>query len=302
VLVSPEEFYLFQAEACVKRFVAGLLLLGGLLAADGANATYTMTFAESGSDVVATGSGTLNLTALQIGGSSSQRAEVLPPFGYAIVGPLSSLADPYDGVIVGPTSLGPGPNSTYATLGADDVVGLYMLAGRIFVPAGYINGAQLTSTSTFANETIASLGLTPGIYTYTWGFGGTADTFIIIVSPPTVNSISPTSGSTAGGDTITITGTNLTGATGITVGGAACAAFNVSSATSATCVTPAGSAGTASVVVTTAAGSNAANTLFTYTPVPAPSAVPSLSEWTQLLLALMTITLVGWHFHRARSY
>jgi len=35
---------------------------------------------------------------------------------------------------------------------------------------------------------------------------------------------------------------------------------------------------------------------------PAPSAVPSLSEWAQLLLALMTITLVGWHFHRERSY
>ncbi len=31
-------------------------------------------------------------------------------------------------------------------------------------------------------------------------------------------------------------------------------------------------------------------------------AVPMLSQWTQLLLALMTITLVGWHFHRERSY
>ena len=32
------------------------------------------------------------------------------------------------------------------------------------------------------------------------------------------------------------------------------------------------------------------------------SPIPSLSEWTQLLLALMTIMLVGWHFHRERSY
>jgi hypothetical protein len=36
--------------------------------------------------------------------------------------------------------------------------------------------------------------------------------------------------------------------------------------------------------------------------MPLASAVPSLSEWTKLLLALMTITLVGWHFHRERSY
>ncbi|NBS16859.1 MAG: hypothetical protein EBS79_08135, partial [Gammaproteobacteria bacterium] len=35
---------------------------------------------------------------------------------------------------------------------------------------------------------------------------------------------------------------------------------------------------------------------------PAAVAVPSLSEWTQLLLALMLMTVVGWHFHRERSY
>jgi hypothetical protein len=39
--------------------------------------------------------------------------------------------------------------------------------------------------------------------------------------------------------------------------------------------------------------------------IPSPgvsSCVPALSDGTQLLLALMTITLVGWHFHRERSY
>jgi hypothetical protein len=115
--------------------------------------------------------------------------------------------------------------------------------------------------------------------------------------PPTVTSISPTSGSTAGGDTITITGTNLTGATSITVGGNACTTFNVSSATSATCTTPAGTAGTASVVVTTSDGPSAANTLFTYIGV---AAVPTLSEWGQLMLALMVIG-IAWHFHNNRQ-
>jgi len=32
------------------------------------------------------------------------------------------------------------------------------------------------------------------------------------------------------------------------------------------------------------------------------SPIPSLSEWSQMLLGLMTIMLVGWHFHRERSY
>jgi hypothetical protein len=34
---------------------------------------------------------------------------------------------------------------------------------------------------------------------------------------------------------------------------------------------------------------------------PLPAAVPTLSAWTQLLLALMVMTLIGWHFHRERS-
>jgi len=34
----------------------------------------------------------------------------------------------------------------------------------------------------------------------------------------------------------------------------------------------------------------------------AAAAVPTLSEWSRLLLALMTIVIVGWHFHRERRY
>ena len=37
-------------------------------------------------------------------------------------------------------------------------------------------------------------------------------------------------------------------------------------------------------------------------PAPAPASIPSLSEWTQLMLALMVMMLIGWHFHRERSY
>jgi len=41
----------------------------------------------------------------------------------------------------------------------------------------------------------------------------------------------------------------------------------------------------------------------TTTVVPtAPSAVPTLSEWPQLMLGLMVLTMIGWHFHRERSY
>lgn len=81
---------------------------------------------------------------------------------------------------------------------------------------------------------------------------------------PTVTSVSPNSGSTAGGTSVTLTGTNFTGATGVTFDGAAATSVNVVSPTSITATTPAGTGGTASVIVTTPGGSNAANTLFSY--------------------------------------
>lgn len=91
---------------------------------------------------------------------------------------------------------------------------------------------------------------------------------------PTLTSISPNVGGTVGGAEVTLTGTNFTGATGVTIGGVACTSVVVVSDTSITCVTPAGSRGAASVIVIGGGantGSNAANSLWIYlTTVPAP--------------------------------
>jgi hypothetical protein len=83
--------------------------------------------------------------------------------------------------------------------------------------------------------------------------------------PPTVTGISPTSGSAAGGASVTITGTGFTGATGVTFGIVMATGVTVVNDTTITCITPAGSTGAASVVVTAPGGSNTPNTLFTYT-------------------------------------
>jgi hypothetical protein len=81
---------------------------------------------------------------------------------------------------------------------------------------------------------------------------------------PAVTAISPSTGPTAGGTAVTITGVGFTDATGVTIGGAAATNFHVVSDTSITATTPAGSAGTASVLVSTPGGANPANTLYTY--------------------------------------
>ncbi len=90
---------------------------------------------------------------------------------------------------------------------------------------------------------------------------------------PTVSSILPSSGPLSGGVSVTITGANFTGATGVTIGGTAATSLTVVSDTSITCTTPAGSAGAASVLVTTPDGTNAANTLYTYVAAPTVSGV-----------------------------
>ncbi|MBK8667549.1 MAG: IPT/TIG domain-containing protein [Burkholderiales bacterium] len=86
---------------------------------------------------------------------------------------------------------------------------------------------------------------------------------------PTVNSISPAVGPTAGGQEVTIRGTGFTGATSVTIGGATCTPpFPQSSDSYYSCTTGARAAGNSlSVDVTTPSGTNAPNTLYTYADV-----------------------------------
>lgn len=84
-------------------------------------------------------------------------------------------------------------------------------------------------------------------------------------SVPVVSSVSPASGSTAGGELVTITGQYLLGATAVTFDGVAAEDFNVVSDAKIAAIVPAGTAGTADVVVTTAAGASTTGTAkFTY--------------------------------------
>lgn len=107
---------------------------------------------------------------------------------------------------------------------------------------------------------------------------------------PTVTAVSPTSGTTAGGTSITITGTNFGNASAVTVGSAACTNVVVVSATSITCTTPAGTAGTASIVVTSSGQSNAANTLFTFNAATTTTTTPATTTTTPVTTAPTTTT------------
>jgi hypothetical protein len=81
---------------------------------------------------------------------------------------------------------------------------------------------------------------------------------------PTVTSISPPTGISAGGTVLVIDGTNFTGATTVTVGGVSVTGMVVISATEIYGLAGAHAAGTVDVVVTTPSGTGTGTGLFTY--------------------------------------
>ena len=88
---------------------------------------------------------------------------------------------------------------------------------------------------------------------------------------PTVTGLSPANGPPAGGNTVTVTGTNLTGASQVSFGGVAGTNLNPVSATSLTVTAPAHATGTVDVAVTTPGGTSANSAADNYTYAAAPT-------------------------------
>jgi hypothetical protein len=76
-------------------------------------------------------------------------------------------------------------------------------------------------------------------------------------APPTVTGLQPSTGPSAGGSSVTISGTNFAGATAVEFGAANARSFKVESGTTIRAVSPAGT-GAVDVTVTTPAGTSAA--------------------------------------------
>ena len=157
-----------------------------------AQAGYTVTLQEVGSDVVANGSGAINLTGLTFSRSGSAnpglRPHVLGLLGPAVIltGPTSSSVDSYSGAS-GPTSFGGFPFLIPASSGSGDMVGIavdYWGDVHIIVPTGYVSGSALSDRATYSDTTVASLGVTPGTYVWTWGTGANQNFTLQIPVPP----------------------------------------------------------------------------------------------------------------------
>jgi hypothetical protein len=114
---------------------------------------------------------------------------------------------------------------------------------------------------------------------------------------PTVTSVSPGAGLAEGGTSVTITGTNFTGATAVKFGATAAASFKVTSATSITAVSPAGS-GTVDVTVTTPEGTSATSSAdrFSYVPKGPPPTVTKVSPASGPVAGGTPVTITGTNY------
>ena len=133
---------------------------------------YTVTLQQVGSNVVATGSGPINLTGLTSGGLFTAIPAIGADFGTIQTAATGSVLDGYFG-FTGPTSFGSG-GIFFPNTGSGDFVGINQssgVSGILLVPQGYVSGAALSDSMTFNNATFASLGVTPGTYVWTWGTG-----------------------------------------------------------------------------------------------------------------------------------
>jgi hypothetical protein len=155
------------------------LLLGG---AGQAKAGFIITFSQDGNNVDATGTGSLNLSALSLFAVDSAPAQIVPNQALVLTGSSSTIFGYVS--TTGPTSIGPGSITEQATAVSGPEVGIWGSSRTLFVPEGYVSGTSLTSGATWDNTTISGLGLTPGTYTWTWGSEVGPDYLKVVIPAP----------------------------------------------------------------------------------------------------------------------
>jgi ribose 5-phosphate isomerase RpiB len=151
-------------------------------------------------------------------------------------------------------------------------------AASVTVPQ---TGGTAASTPVYVRLTGAATGTYAGNVALT-STGATAvnvavtGTVSTVAAPaPTITSFTPATG--AAGATVTLTGTNFTGATAVTLNGVTITGFTVVNATTITFTVPATGATSGPIAVTTAGGTATSATSFTVTPA---AAAPTISSFT----------------------
>ncbi|WP_231952599.1 IPT/TIG domain-containing protein [Paenibacillus sp. AD87] len=189
-----------------------------------------------------------------------------------------------------PTS-GPTSGGTIVTLTGTNLTDATAVKFGATAAASYtVNSA----TSITATAPAGSVGTVDVTVTTSGGTSATSavDQYTYMaMAAPTIVGLSPISGPTSGGTTVTLTGTNLTGTTGVTFGGRAATAYIVNSPTQITATAPSGTVGAVNIMVTTPGGT--ATLTFGYTYFMAAPTIISISPVSGPTSGGTIVTLTG---------
>jgi hypothetical protein len=147
----------------------------------GASGNFNVSISQVGNDVVWNGSGSFNLAALTSAGTQTIGGGYQATQAVWAIGPIVTI-DSYSGTITYPSTFGGGGVGVTSNTGSTFGI-LPGGSGRLlYVPSGYVSNTVINGSSTYANQTITGMGLTPGTYTWSWGSGGNTSTLVMTIS------------------------------------------------------------------------------------------------------------------------
>ena len=165
-----------------KKYIGLVAVIGMLTFGSSALAGIVVNISEVGSDVVATATGSFDLSAVNYLFDD-------PPEVY------SYMWLEYDALTFGGTGQSYYSADTFVGSGSDMGSGDQVLAtssneglilgayssGTLLLGTGYVSGAAINREMTFADASLSSLGLNEGSYTWTYTTGGNTDTYTMVV-------------------------------------------------------------------------------------------------------------------------
>ena len=261
--------------------ITGTNFATGATVTFGGTAATNVVVVSSTSITATTPAGSAGAVTVTVTNLGAQSGSLTNGFTYVVVPTVSSVS-PKNGPAAGGTAV--------TITGTNFATGATVTFGG----TAATNVVVASSTSITATTPAGSAGAVTVTVTNSNGLSGSLASAFTYIAPPTVSSVAPSSGSTAGGTAVTIAGTNFaTGAT-VTFGSAAATSVVVVSSTSITATTPAGSAGAVTVTVTNlGAQSGSLTNGFTYVVVPTVSSVAPSSGSTAGGTA---VTITGTNF------
>ena len=250
----------------------------------------TVTFGSAAATNVVVVSGTQITATTPAGSAGAAMVTVSIPVGKAgaLAGGFTYIAPPT--VTSVSPSTGPVAGGTAVT-----ITGTNFASGATVTFGGTAatNVVVTNSTTITATTPAHAAGAVAVTVTNSNGLSGNLANGFTYVAQPTVTGVSPSSGTTAGGTAVTITGTNFVAGAGVTFGATAATNVVVVSSTTITATTPAGSAGGVTVTVTVSGQSGSLANGYTYVVAPT---VTSVSPNNGPAAGGTSVTITGTNF------